>query len=642
MGRTLAALLLCLATAASAAAAEPDPTYLGELVAKARALRLADDPGWLRLLHYRKRPLGGWKSEADGKAFFRAKGGKTSPAAELEATLAGFLDASPKADELDDAQCRFPARFLFLSGKLAFDPARLPPRPCPRWAEFADRVRPEGVTLVFSSFYLNNPSSAFGHTLLRLDKAPEARSGKHFELLDYGVDYAATVDTSNALLYAAKGLLGFFKGEFKHYAYYYKVREYGDYESRDLWEYDLDLAPPEVALLSAHLWELGGTWFDYWYLDENCSYHVLGALEAAAPRIDLLSHVGRHVVLPSDTVLALFRNPGLVRRVHYRPSIRTQFDARARTLAADELAVVERLARDAASPLPDPLPEARRAAVLDAAADLVDLRHARGLLLGKDAAAAALRQVLLARRAAIPVASPPLEIPTPEKSRPERGHHSFRVGLGGGAAEGEGGLALLDVRLALHDLGDPPEGYPSLAAIEFLPARLRLAPREGRVELDDLAVVRLVSLAPVSRFDARPSWRASFGATTVRDAGCDRCLAFAADFGGGFAAAELLGALDLLATGDVELLASPRLSGAGGTGWRPGVGPTGTARVRFGARAALVAEARWRYLPGAAPETSHLLRATLRVHLAKDLSLALEARRTPDGAEAGALVLAYF
>ncbi len=634
-----------IAPAAPAAApqAAPDPTYLAELVARARALRLARDPGWLRLGHWRPRLLrGGWKSEADGAAFFRAPRGKTDPAAELEATLAGFLDASPAQDELDDAQCRFPARFAFLAGKLGFDPARLPPRRCPRFEEFFGRIRPQGVTVVFSSYYLNNPASSFGHTLLRLDKAPEAIGGKHFELLDYGVDYAATVDTGNALLYAAKGLLGFFKGEFKAYPYYYKVREYGDYESRDLWEYDLALTPAEVALLGAHVWELGGTWFDYWYLDENCSYHVLRALEGVAPRLDLLPHVGRFVVLPSDTIQALFRTPGLVRRVHYRPSIRTQFEARARSLSAEELRAVERLARDPAAPLDPAAPAATRVTVLDAAVDLLDLRHARGLIEGKDPAAARDRQALLERRAALGVPSAPLEIPTPELRRPERGHGSSRIGLGGGAARDGGGTVLLDARLALHDLGDPADGYPPLAQIEFLPLRLRWTPRERRLDLDDVSLVRVLSLNPVNRFDTRPSWRMRLGATTVRDGGCDRCVAFAAELGGGFAAADLGGALDLLGTADVELLASPRLDGAGGSGWRPGVGPSALARLRLGARAAFIAEGRFRFLPAAAPRTTWSTGGTLRLHLARDLSLALEAHHAPEYTDAAALVLGYF
>ncbi|HEY5678025.1 MAG TPA: DUF4105 domain-containing protein, partial [Myxococcales bacterium] len=112
------------------------------------------------------------------------------------------------------------------------------------------------MTLVFSSYYLNNPASAFGHTFLRLNKAAAAQSGRRFELVDSGIDYAATADTHNAILYAFKGLTGLFQGHWNNYPYFYKVREYADYESRDLWEYDLDLTPQETARLVAHLWEL--------------------------------------------------------------------------------------------------------------------------------------------------------------------------------------------------------------------------------------------------------------------------------------------------------------------------------------------------------------------------------------------------
>jgi hypothetical protein len=644
----VAALLVSLGLAA---AADPGPSRgltahdLEPLVARARALRLAEDVGWLRLGKWRRTLTGGFRSQVDGPEFFVAPGGKGDPAAELEATLRALLAPPPRppgADELVDPACRFPARVLYLGARLGFARGDLPPRACPKLDDYLARVAARGATLVFSSYYLNNPASAFGHTLIRLDKAGEPRAGKDAELLDYGVDYAATVDTSNALVYAAKGLFGGFHGEFKHYAYYYKVRQYGDYESRDLLEYDLALAPDEVALLAAHLWELGGTWLRYWYLDENCSYHVLGAIEAAAPRLELLRHVGKAVVLPSQTVQALFENPGLVRAVHYRPSIRTQFEARASSLRRPEAALVGRLERDPGAPLPGDLPADRQAAVLDAALDLVDLRHGRALLEGRDPEAARLRQDLLLRRAAIPVQSPPLALPDPGDLRPEHGHRTLRAGAGAGAGREAGAFARLDLRLALHDLGDPPVGYPPFAQIQFLPVRLRYYPERDRLELDDASLVEVTSLNPVHRFDLRPSWRMRAGATTVRDGGCDRCVAGALELGGGFTAARVLGVVDLLALGDVELLGAPDLAGIDGVGLRAGLGPSAIARVRAGRVATLLAEARWRWFPAAAPDTGYALTAGVRLHAGRRLSLALDARRTPDDDELSAAVLGYF
>ncbi len=656
MSRTLVALLSSLAAAAPAsapAAAEPaaappaavparcDLACVEELVAKARRLALASDRAWLRLGRWRP-SLRGFRSEADGPGFFLAGRGKVDPAAELEATLRAIAAARPGADELEDARCRFPARFEFLASRLGLDPARLPPRRCPKLDEYLERLSARSVTLVFSSYYLKSAASAFGHTFLRVNKADGPRPGKAYELLDWGVNYSATVNTKNPLVYAARGLFGLFPGRFNHYAYYYKVREYSDAESRDLWEYDLALTPGEVSMLALHLYELTFTWFDYFYVDENCSYHVLGALEAAAPRLDLLRHVGWSVVVPADTVKALFRNPGLVRAIHYRPSIRTQFEARVSALDSAGVRMVEALSEDPAAPFPAALPPGARAAALDAAADLLDLRHARDLAVGAAPEAARSRQVLLERRSAIPVQSPPLEMAPPVERAPERGHGSTRAGAGAGWSSRGGALALVDLRVVLHDLADPPDGYPPLAQLEFLPVRLRYLSREGRVEVDEAWLARTSLLGDASRFDLGPSWRLRAGAATVRDSACRECLAAQAEFGSGFGSAGILGALDLYGGADVSVEWSPGLDGTDGRPVRAGVGPGAMVRLRAGRRATVLADARARWLPAASPAFTFDVRGTVRIHLVPGLSLSLEARRTPEAGEATGALLAYF
>ncbi|MFL5420768.1 MAG: DUF4105 domain-containing protein, partial [Myxococcales bacterium] len=329
--------LFALAFAAPASALEtkaPDPSYLPELVAAAKSKSLAQERAWLRLGHWRAKLLGGWESEADGPALFLSPDGKHDPAAELEATLTGFFAATDPAPAgplanplLEHPQCRFPARFAWLAAAIPIDLARLPPRTCPRFDAFWKKVSARSAALVFSSYYLTSPASAFGHTFLRLGRGEVAATGERLDLIDQAVDFAASADTSNAILYAFEGLFGFFHGEFSARPYFYKVREYADYESRDLWEYELSLDQRQLGMLVAHLWELGQTWFDYYYVTENCSYHILGALEAADPKLDLLSHVGV-ATLPADSVKALFANPGLVRAVRYRASARTELAAR--------------------------------------------------------------------------------------------------------------------------------------------------------------------------------------------------------------------------------------------------------------------------------------------------------------------------
>jgi hypothetical protein len=630
-----------LALALAAAISTPDPTYLPDLLARARAANLSADPQWLRLGHWRS-GLTGVESEADGSAFFLSPRGKTDPAAELDATLAAFFAppgaepdrplGEPQRAEAMHPQCRFPARLSFVAARLGLDPARLPLQRCPRFEEFWRRVQARSVTLIFSSYYLNNPASSFGHTFLRLDKEDSgAREDRH-ELLDQGVDYSAAADTKNPVVYAVKGLAGLFHGQFTARPYFYKVREYADYESRDLWEYDLALEPAEVAMLVAHLWELGGTYFDYWYLTENCSYHVLGALEAAAPRLQLLSRVGK-VVIPADTVKAVAAEPGLVRTVRWRASIRTQFQARTAGLDPAALDAVEAVARDPAAPLPPGRDDAAQARTLDAAADLVDIRHGKAIAFASDPQALALRQALLERRAAIPVVSPPLALQRPDTGGPDRGHGSARVSVGGGGSEKDGPLLAMEGRIALHDLADPPAGFSPRARIEFLRVRGAFAPRAQRLRLDEAWLVDLASLNALERFDRRFSWQFRAGAERVRDGGCASCVAGKVEFGGGPAVVALGSALSALATFDAELAASPPLEGFRGTAFRPGFGPTGMLRLLAGDRAALLGTASWRWYPEAATRDGFALGAEARVHFAR-ASLAFEVKRAPRGTEA--------
>src|SRR5690606_7938888 len=120
-------------------------------------------------------------------------------------------------------------------------------------------------SIVFSSYYLGNPNSAFGHTLLRLSRYQDT---SETEMLDYGINFAAEAREVNPFLYAVKGLFGGFEGRFAAIPYYYKIREYANYEFRDLWSYELDLTFAEVLEAVDHIWELGHTYFDYYYFHE--------------------------------------------------------------------------------------------------------------------------------------------------------------------------------------------------------------------------------------------------------------------------------------------------------------------------------------------------------------------------------------
>ena len=219
----------------------------------------------------------------------------------------------------------------------------LPTPSCPKLERFIESVDAESVSVIFSSYYLSSAASAFGHTLLRINKRSVGKERR--ELLDTGINYSAQADTSNAVLYAFKGLFGFFKGEFQRMPYYYKVREYNDFESRDLWEYRLNLPSRSVETLVLHIWELGSTFFDYYYLSENCSYHLLGAIEVAQPSLELLNRLNWPII-PADTVKVLTEVDGLVEYVKFRPSLRGQFRKRWDGLSPAQRDFASALSRD--------------------------------------------------------------------------------------------------------------------------------------------------------------------------------------------------------------------------------------------------------------------------------------------------------
>lgn len=498
---------------------------------RAREIGLARDAHWLKLGHY-VRGLFGIQSEVDGSEFFLSREGKFAPEAELEATLHGLFSPEQSGDE--HVSCRFPARRLFLQRRLELDDSALPRFRCPKLEDWKERISPSSATLVFSSFYLNNPSSAFGHSFLRLNNGKTAGPrGERHELLDYGVNYAAEVTTGNPIAYAWMGLVGGFHGTFTGVPYYYKVREYNDFEARDLWGYELNLTPEELELLVDHVWELGRTYYDYFYFTENCSYHMFTTLEAAAPRLKLTERLPFYVI-PSDTMRVLYQEPGLVKRIEYRPSVRAVFERRVTELRGQEtstLGLVVGGERERWEPRLLELEKTAQARVLDAALDYMELRHPEDLM-NTASASSRLKRELLVRRAGLGIRSEDFVVPPPERELPHRGHGVRRLTIGGGyegergSGEGSrvGGFARLGMRFALMDLLDPGAGYPRNAQIEFANLNLRYQAAQRQLELEDLTLFRVTSISPLTRFRRNPSFRVETGYERLKDRNCGgRC-----------------------------------------------------------------------------------------------------------------------
>jgi len=516
---------------------------------EAARLKLHEDPYWELLNFYQRGipTLGRLRSIASRELFYSADGAK-DPQAEMVAIIRDW-DKDPPTDvttvpstKVDDesavdaakekldasVHCRLPRKTRWLQSKLA---RFLYPKSqkCPGLKSFQEKTKAESVALVFSSFYLNNPSSSFGHTFLRLIPRKITASStvapivtdQQSELLDFGVNYAANTPPGiNALFYMFGGLAGFFPGTYSGMPYYFKVREYNDSESRDLWSYHLNLDSTEVSHLIERIWEVGSVRYPYYYFTSNCSAIILHALEVAAPRFVLMDRLKVYVI-PSDTVRLVAQTPGLIKAIDFRPSSKAVAVNRYALLSNRERADF----RDYETKLPEyeKSPHSQPVNVVDAWIDDFDASHTAAELETKaDVKKARFR--LLSLRAKIKSSSQSLNYPTEVKQRPDLAHPSGRLGLGFGHEKNVGSYSELALRFALHDELDPALGYPPYSKIEMMGFKARIPVDGNKIEFEDLTFARVRSFSPLNRRYSGLSWQADLGGRRFRDRNCSRCF----------------------------------------------------------------------------------------------------------------------
>jgi Domain of unknown function (DUF4105) len=498
-------LALCLLLMSVQALARDDQ-YLQALIQQAREMRLAEHPEWLNLLHYKPYIfLPGSRSLADDPSFFNAPNGRTDALAELENTLSAFFSQTEESDKQQNPQCRFVARYHWLKQRLKFDSSRLQPQVCKRFNAWMQAINPHEMTLVFPSSFLNSPASMYGHTLLRIDAKDQNESTR---LLAYTIGYSASTDESNGLMFAYLGLTGGYPGVFLTAPYYLKVSEYSDMENRDIWEYRLNLTPEEIERAMMHIWELGPTYFDYYFIDENCAYHLLSVLEVARPGLKLTDEF-RWWAIPSDTVRAVTENTDMLKQTIYRPANTTVIMQRLRSMQPPMRTLARDLSKGVIKPGDQSMQELtppQQAQVLELSQDyLTYLRASKG----DWAEAGALSRTLLLARSQLnePAATPVVEVPA---TRPDQGHKSLRVSLAVGNREGVA-YQELAVRPAYHDQNDPGAGYIRGAQIQFFNFTLRHYGDETGTRVEELIPIDIFSLSPRNDFFQSLSWKVNVG-----------------------------------------------------------------------------------------------------------------------------------
>lgn len=441
--------------------------------------RLAAEPGWRALL----RPA------------------SNDPQRELAKTLTDFRRSEPVADNAH-ALCRFPARAAWLRQQrpaLARDWAA---PLCTQYDAWLRDLAVTRVTLVFASDYANNPSSLFGHTLLRLDSPASVNN----ELLAYAINFSADSAGTSGMTYLARGMTGGFAGRFSLLPYYQKVREYNDLESRDLWQYELDLRPEEALQLARVYWDWRHEPSPYFFLSDNCAYQLLGLLDAVRPELRLqASFTGS--VIPADTIRAVVA-AGLVKRVSWRPSGDTRLDAAVKRNRAAVNATIRTALQQQRLPDTAGLPPEEQAQALETTHDALIRRFQREQ---NSAYGPWLRQLLVARsRLDLPDQRP--TPPTPA-TRPDQGHGTQRLGLSWQQAREQSAL-LIHYSPAYHDALDPAAGYRPGLQVSVLDTvvRLNTSRRAPRLGLERFTLLGIATDTPAHALAAPLSWQLRLGA----------------------------------------------------------------------------------------------------------------------------------
>ncbi len=477
-------------------------------------MNLGLHPQWLRLLHMKRTWAGGWRSQADGINFFRSPRGKTDPSAELAATLDSFFEPVSSSTADVHPQSLFPARYEWLKSELKFQPERLPEVRSPRLGQWRSTLDVDGISIVFAAAYLNNPASMFGHTFLRLHRG--AWGGRD-PLLDNTANFAAVTPTQSGIKFAVWGLLGGYPGVFSTQPFYMKVQQYNNMENRDLWEYDLRLSSAQIVRFMDHLWELGHTHFNYFFLTENCSYQLLPLLEVADPDRSL-SRGFHFKAIPVDTLRRVINQRDFVSERRVRPSqVKVLLTRRAR-LSPTERRWAERAGRvnreDGLESVRS-FPEDRRGLLLDSAYDYFRIRH-KFRRYGNPRDEAFERALLLARGN---FPSDSLDVPADARAGlepPETGHPTGRISLGYGAGRGYT-FEEIELRPSLHDLTDPSPGYPEGSQLNMFGLKVRTNNQNGHAALERGTLVDIVSLSPWDAWTRTPTWKFFMGWERARD-----------------------------------------------------------------------------------------------------------------------------
>ncbi|MBD3647578.1 MAG: DUF4105 domain-containing protein, partial [Pseudomonadales bacterium] len=312
------------------------------IIGSAHSMDLQHSPTWLGLLLFEDETA---TSKIVSESFFLASSGNVDAGAELDEAISALFTYPVKGDE-DHPVCRFPARYIWLDRKLGLPEVRRVLADCDGYRKWNRQGGISSVSIVFSTGYLKNPASYYGHILIKFN------SNEDIPLMDASLDHGAILNKDDSLpVYIFKGLTGGYEAGFTHSVFYQKSHNYGEIELRDLWEYQLSLTEAERELLIAHAWELIGNKTTYYFINENCATAVADLLEVVLN--EKLRRPGFPWMVPPTIFQSLHKmdqtSRPVIADVKLIPSRQTRFAARYNALTEPEKISLQEMIKQSSS-----------------------------------------------------------------------------------------------------------------------------------------------------------------------------------------------------------------------------------------------------------------------------------------------------
>ena len=466
------------------------PRLYSQLRQQALQQKLAEHPTWRRLLYYTEQTNSRSKvaSQVDNPEFFISPEGKTNAQAELEALLELILVPTSSLSATDKLSrqttlCRFPARRYWLQSQLDIPNKVLDEVHCPEFDAWMEKLDAQRLSVVFAGEYLDNPLSAFAHTLMLIDSTKSLADPANIDAAHALNDTVAGSPDDNFVVYAGKSIIGAYPNDITIDPYPQKLAYYLKKDSRDVWTYPLALTQAEVQQIMRHVWETKDLGLPYYFTTDNCASEILRYIDVVRPESSLLSQLP-YVVVPSD-VVRLLTKEGLITEQSYLPADNTLKQAKRNAAAT---AVSEHAAVSMSHTLPDSV-------------------------ISKD-------------NKLLPTAI------MPASNNPNDAHPINRVMVGIGQQGGEidgknstNSYLTFGSRAGFNDLLDRPTGYPQNFDFEGLSANVRVYDNGGiadrlhqdRIQLQDFTLIRCRSFNPVNSAKSGKTWGVNIGASRVND-----------------------------------------------------------------------------------------------------------------------------